>query len=149
MRIDNPYSEPFDPALFAGALADLIDKGYKQKFRREPTRLCCIELYRWINPGQFNVDESYYFEEASRPDIDRMLYAITTNDGVKGILVDACDVYADNMSLEMVQKLEVKKERPANNYENGLSSHCNIEKDNEMISNPKLPVIIRQEMLSQ
>jgi len=109
MKMHNRYNESFDPALFTGALADLIGKGYNHKFRREPTGLRCIELYRWITTDQFDVDTSYYFQETSKPDIDRMLYAITTRDGVKGILVDACDVYADNMSLEMVEKLDMKK----------------------------------------
>jgi len=108
MNTNETYRRKEIETGLAGALADLADRGYKQKFRREPNRLCCIELYRWITPDQFAVDESYYFEEISRPDIDRMVYAITTHDGVKGFLVDSCGVYADNMSFEMFQKLEVK-----------------------------------------
>jgi len=33
----------------------------------------CIELYLSIAPEQFGVDESYYFEKVTRPDIDRMV----------------------------------------------------------------------------
>ena len=138
MKMDNSYSTMTGLTPFTRALADLTDRGYKQKFRKESGHLSCIELYRWINPDQFNVDESYYFEKIATPDTDRMIYAITANDGVKGILVDTCGVYADNMSLEMVQKLGIRKERHISADENEFTHNYNNQKDNNVI-----PVKIR------
>lgn len=105
MEMINPPSTPVVLPSFDHVFADLKGRGYKQTFRREPTCLYCIEIYQWIIPKLFSVDESYYFEEISSPDGDRMLYAITASSGIKGTLVDTCGVYTDNVSTEMRQKL--------------------------------------------
>jgi hypothetical protein len=89
------------------ALAEFKKQGYMTEFLRNPTRLYCAELHLWITPEQFSVDVSYYLEKISNPDQDRVFYAISSSIGVKGILVEPCGVYADNISLEMAQKLSV------------------------------------------
>lgn len=58
-------------------------------------------------PENFTVDESYYFEEMINPDADRMLYAISLLHGGKGFLIDTSNVYMDNISREMAQRLNV------------------------------------------
>lgn len=105
----------------ADALTDLKNRGYKKEFRRNSTDLYCIELKEWIAPEQFNVDEYYHFEEISSPDIDRVIYAISVNAGIKGVLVDAYGVYADNISSEMVQKLSLDQ-----NPSTLTSQHLNL-----------------------
>jgi len=78
-------------------------------FNREATCLYCHQLEEWIPPENFIVDESYYFEEIESPDADRMLYAISLSQGIKGFLVDTCGVYTDNISPAMVQKLKLNE----------------------------------------
>lgn len=75
--------------------------------RRGATFLYFFEGQRRIIPEHFNVDESYYFEETETPDVDRMLYAISLSDGRKGFLIDTCTIYMDNISLEIMQKLQL------------------------------------------
>lgn len=89
-------------------LSELNRKDYKLKFRREATCLYCFELRDWIWPENFTVDESYYFEEIFNPDLDRTLYAISLSQGGKGFLIDACNVYKDNISPEMMEKIRIK-----------------------------------------
>ena len=84
-------------------------KEYNLKLRREATCLYCFELQKMIMPKDFTVDESYYFEVTFNPDADRVLYAISLSQGLKGFLIDTCNVYADNISHEMVQKLKLDK----------------------------------------
>ena len=91
------------------ALSELKGKDYKLMLRREATCLYCEELDEWIMPENFIVDESYYFEEIENPDADRMLYAISLSQNVKGFLIDACNVYSDNISHEMMQKLQLNE----------------------------------------
>jgi len=90
-------------------LNTLKRKEYNLKLRREATCLYCFELQRMIMPEYFTVDESYYFEVTFNPDADRVLYAISLSQGLKGFLIDTCNVYADNISYEMVQKLKLDK----------------------------------------
>ncbi|MES1217818.1 MAG: phosphoribosylpyrophosphate synthetase [Bacteroidota bacterium] len=102
MAIDNRVNK--DWAIIE-ALNKLIGKEYKLKFRREATCIYCFQLHEWIMPEDFEVDESYYFEDILNPDADRMLYAISLSQGGKGFLIDACNVYIDNISPEMEQRL--------------------------------------------
>jgi len=92
--------------FLAAVLSELKRRNYKLKFKRETTCLYCFELDDWIMPENFMVDESYYFEEIFNPGADRMLYAISLSTGGKGFLIDTCNVYMDNISIEMIQKLK-------------------------------------------
>lgn len=87
-------------------LADLKSRHYNLQFRREATCLHCIELNWRITPDSFSVDEYYYYEDHIHPDGDRMIYAISSVQGHRGFLVDSCFVYEDNISAEMMQKLQ-------------------------------------------
>jgi len=87
-------------------LDELKKKEYRLAFRREATCLYCDELHLEITPDNFNVDESFYFGEIDNPDEDRTLYAISLTQGAKGFLIDSCNVYTDNISPEMMQKLK-------------------------------------------
>jgi len=95
--------------LITETLIELKRKGYKLEFRRETACIYCLEWQQWIMPANFTVDESYYFEETVNPDADRMLYAISLSQGGKGFLIDTCNVYMDNISPEMMQKLKLNK----------------------------------------
>jgi hypothetical protein len=99
------------------ALKKLKSKEYKLRFRREATCLYCHELHEWIMPENFTADESYYFEEIENPDADRTLYAISVSQGGKGFLIDACNVYMDNISPEMMQRLQLNKVRTGNDFD--------------------------------
>lgn len=87
-------------------VAGLRGQGYQLSFRREAASIYCFELRERIMPEEFTVDESYYFEDIVNPDADRILYAISLPNGRRGVLIDACNVYADNISYEMEQKLQ-------------------------------------------
>lgn len=89
------------------ALADLKGRGYSLDFRREPMWIYCYVFDLWITPEQFNVDEVHRFEEGSNPDDNCVVYAISSYSGMKGTLIDSYGVYADYMTFDMAQKLEV------------------------------------------
>lgn len=92
-------------------LARLKKRKYKLRFRREATCLFCFQMNEWIMPDDFTVDRYYYFEDILNPDAERMLYAISLRKGGRGFLIDACNVYTDNMSGEMMEKLQLNKTR--------------------------------------
>jgi hypothetical protein len=97
--------------VITDVLNKLKRKGYTLKFRREATCLYCVQTHEWILPDDFMVDTYYYFEDILNPDEERMLYAISTAEGGKGFLIDTCNVYADNISPEMMSKLKLNKAR--------------------------------------
>ena len=87
------------------AINDLKQRGYGYDFNLKPTCLECASLKIEIKPEEFKVDEIYRFEGMSSTDDNSVLYAISSKNGVKGILVDAYGVYAENISEEMRKKL--------------------------------------------
>lgn len=87
-------------------LTSLKEQGYTLSFRREATCLFCFELEEPIMPDDFTVDESYFFEDTANPDADRVLYAISLPGKKRGFLIEACNVYSDNISYELEQKLQ-------------------------------------------
>jgi len=88
------------------ALKDLKARGYTQYFEMEYSCIYCGLLDLRLNPEEFTVDEVYRFEDDSNPDDGSVLYVISSTAGVKGTLVDAYGVYADNMSFDMAMRLE-------------------------------------------
>lgn len=79
---------------------------YTIRLRRETTCLYCFELNQLVMPESFSIDHSYSFQEINNPDADRVLYAISFAEGRKGYFIDTCNVYSDNISPEMMEKLK-------------------------------------------
>lgn len=84
---------------------DLQANGYTYDFNLKPECLECASLKIEIQPEDFKVDEIYRFEGMSSTDDNSVLYAISSNNGIKDLLVDAYGVYAENISEAMRRKL--------------------------------------------
>src|SRR5687767_3106939 len=103
VSIDNT---PNNEWVITEVLNKLKRKEYKLIFRREATCLYCFQLQEWIKQEDFTVDKYYYFEDILNPDAERVLYAISLSQGEKGFLIDTCNVYVDNISPGMMEKLK-------------------------------------------
>jgi len=55
------------------------------------------------------VDEFHRFEGMSNPDDNSIVFAISSDDGIKGTLVDAYGIYADSLTESMIKKLVIKR----------------------------------------
>ena len=87
------------------AINDLQANGYTYDFNLKPECLHCASLNIEIHPEDFAVDQFFRFEGMSSTDDNSILYAISSNDGLKGLLVDAYGMYAENISETMRKKL--------------------------------------------
>ena len=85
----------------------LKKKGYDQDFNLHHEWIECPRLDLKLKPEEFHVDEVHRFEGMNNPDDSDVLYAVSTNMGVKGLVTDAYGAYSDSMSSEMVKKLTV------------------------------------------
>jgi hypothetical protein len=90
------------------ALNDLKKRGYREDFNLKPHALECTSLDLELHPENFTVDEYHRFEGMSNPDDNSIIFAISSKEGIKGTLVDAYGVYADNLSESMIKKLSIK-----------------------------------------
>ena len=91
------------------AINDLKARGYTEDFNLQPTGVAYPSLnLRW-HPEEFTIDEFYRFEGMSNTDDNSIVFAISSRDGVKGVLVDAYGVYAESLSEPMIRKLKIKR----------------------------------------
>jgi len=90
------------------AITDLRKKGYVLDFNPGFDCLVCTEHDFMLPPEEFVIDNAYRFEDDSDPENQSVLYAISSKDGLKGLLVNAYGIYADSMSNAMIEKLKVQ-----------------------------------------
>ena len=84
-------------------------RGYTYDFNLKPHCIECPSLQLQLSPGKFTVDEFHRFEGMSSTDDNSIVFAISSEDGVKGVLVDAYGVYASNLNDAMIRKLSISR----------------------------------------
>ena len=90
------------------AIKDLKVRGYKLDFNLAFDKLICHENGVCLNPAEFEIIEIYRFEGDTNPSDEDVVYAISSKDGSKkGVLSAAFGIYADSISTEMLQKMNV------------------------------------------
>ena len=91
------------------AISDLAKKGYTFNFNVKNDCIECAENNLQLQPDEFEIDEVHRFQEMSDVDNESILYAISsTQNNVKGLLVNAYSIYADTASVELIAKLNMK-----------------------------------------
>ena len=83
--------------------------GYVNDFNLQSDCLECPSLRLRLAPEEFTVDEFYRFEGMSSVDDNSIVFAISSKDGVKGLLVDAYGVYANTLSDAMIRRLQITR----------------------------------------
>lgn len=76
-------------------IEELKGRGFVERFRVIGNRLRAIESGRMFDGEDVTIREYQRFEGMSDPDDASVIYAIETQDGTKGLLVDAFGPYAD------------------------------------------------------
>ncbi|MBK8500920.1 MAG: phosphoribosylpyrophosphate synthetase [Saprospiraceae bacterium] len=91
------------------AINDLTKKGYTFNFNIKQDCIECPENNLQLQPDEFEIDKVYRFQEMSDVDNESILYAISsTQNNVKGLLVNAYSIYADTASAKLIAKLNQK-----------------------------------------
>lgn len=88
------------------ALADLEKRGFTHNFGSNEDRR---ETGAALPPEEFEIIEFYRFEGMTDPGDSSVVYAIQSQTGLKGVLVDAYGVYSDPLKAEMISKLGIAR----------------------------------------
>ncbi len=99
--MDNKYE------TLSEGIDDLTRQGYTLDFNLLKNCIECKSENLKYKPSEFHIDEFHRFEGMTNPDDMSILYAISTDDGKKGTMVDAYGVYSDPLTSEMVQKMKI------------------------------------------
>jgi len=89
------------------AVNELKVRGYTLDFNLKGSRLECQGQN--FNPKEFEITEFHRFEGNSDPGDEAIVYAIESQSGLKGVLVNAYGVYSEPLSDEMMKKLSFQK----------------------------------------
>ncbi len=89
-----------------------LDYGYEEDFNLLDEKLKTPGEREEFLSQDFVVDEVYRFEGPSNPGDEATIYAITTSKGRKGVLLDGYNYTSGQVSEELLQKLDLKKNRP-------------------------------------
>jgi len=89
------------------AMETLQSRGYTQQFGPKGDYLENTTAEVKVKSDEFNVDEFYRFEGPSDPGDEMTLYAISCNNGMKGVFVAAQGTYGVEASPELMAKFDV------------------------------------------
>jgi len=87
------------------AVSGLRNRGYTMDFNLDENCIVCHEDK--FNPEDFEIVEIYRFEGNSDPADEAVVYAIESNKGHKGILVNGYGPSSESMGSEMAKKLHI------------------------------------------
>ncbi len=89
-----------------------LEEGYEHDFNLLDEKIEIKSQKESYKTNEFDVDKVLRFEGMSNPDDNAILYAITTHNGRKGLLVDGYGISSGQVSKEMLDKLDLKQNRP-------------------------------------
>ena len=95
-----------DMKTLASCLNKLTLDGYTEDFKAGERGLLSLQHEKIYEPSQVQVKDFFRFEGASDPADNAILYAIETDDGIKGTLVDAYGPYADQKVISFMEEVE-------------------------------------------
>lgn len=91
------------------ATNDLKQRGYNEDLNLKANCIECPSHNLQFHPEDFTIDEFYRFEGMSNPSDNSIVYAISSKQGVKGVLVDAYGVYSESLNEAMIRKLKIQR----------------------------------------
>ena len=93
------------------AITALKEQGYTADFNLTENCLEYIAKRQQLLPQEFVIDKSFRFDVDEDPSDQSVLYAISSEmHKVKGLLVNGYGIYSDDVSNEMLEKLNSKEE---------------------------------------
>ena len=88
------------------AVNDLIKRGFTSDFKICDDGIQCQITEIRLHPENFEIVETYRFEGNTDPADEAVVYAIESNTGIRGILINGYGIYSDSISDSMLAKLK-------------------------------------------
>lgn len=98
----NPANMPTLITCISKAKSD----GYTSDLEVTESGLHVKDSPHYFSSEQVAINDFYRFEGASDPSENSILYLVETNDGTKGILINAYGAYADPVLASFIEQVE-------------------------------------------
>ena len=92
------------------AIRDLRRRGYSADLEFRDDALHEIVSGRRFRPDELAIVEHHRFEGASDPEDMSVVYAIESDDGVHGIVMDAFGTYANPRLADFLEKVKIREQ---------------------------------------
>lgn len=89
----------------ADAVESLKEQGYTHVFGLEDDCIKCNSLKTEFTPDELSVVESHFFDHGTDPGSESSVHAITTESGVKGLLIVSYGMYVDRAKAEIIDRI--------------------------------------------
>jgi hypothetical protein len=107
--MENPTKHK-EMTTLVSSLNKFIENGYTEDYKAQKDGLKALKTGKIYQPEEVKVLDFHRFEGVSDPGDESILYAIETNDGCKGTLVDSFGAEGDtNVTAFMQQVEEISK----------------------------------------
>lgn len=83
-----------------------IQDGYTENFKVVSEGLTSGKEEKFYTPQEVSIANFHRFEGYSNPEDNAVIYFIETNDGLKGLLIDAYGAYADAKQSNFIHDVE-------------------------------------------
>ena len=90
------------------AVNGLRSRGYNYDFNYQNACLFCDKITEKFEAGDLKITEYYRFEGMSDPEDNSVIYAIESNSGHKGIMIDAYGAYSDEHKAAFLSNIAVE-----------------------------------------
>lgn len=91
-------------------MAELRKEGYTEDFNVQTDCISCKNGELRVHPEDFSIDKYFRFEGESNPSDESVLYAISSEKhNVKGLLVNALGIYADDTADQIAKALNIHR----------------------------------------
>lgn len=97
---DIPYMKTLSECINS-----LVKQGFSENFCIKENKLVVDENKEAYSHDKVRIASFYRFEGTSDPDDNAILYAIETEDGKRGVLVDAYGMSADPKITDFIKKV--------------------------------------------
>lgn len=89
----------------ADAVESLKEQGYTYTFGLEEDCIICNPLEKEFTPDELTVVESHFFEQGTDPGSESSVHAITSESGIKGLLIVSYGMYVNRAKGALIDRL--------------------------------------------
>ena len=89
------------------SILDVLNKnGYTTQFKVDENEIVSVNTNKKFKPRHIKINHFYRFEGESNPDDNSIVYAIETNTGERGTLIDSYGAYSDASLTNFIKEVE-------------------------------------------
>ncbi len=92
------------------AMESFRTRGYSCEFTAHEDGLRLVESGRIYQPEELTIVEHHRFEGESDPSDMAVIYAIESDDEMKGYYIDAFGAYSDPLAADLLKRIRVQEE---------------------------------------